>query len=167
MLPQEYHLSEHHLLIFLLQVLLLLGLARGLGEVFRRWGHPPLVGEIFIGILLGPSILGRLFPALQQAIFPPDPLQHTMLETVSWFGVLFLLLETGLEVDVSTAWRQRGPALKIGIIGVIVPLALGFFLSLWLPDRYLAVPTQRVTLCLIPGHNHGDQRYGDYCPRVA
>ncbi len=151
MLHQEYHLSEQQLLVFLLQVLLLLGLARGLGEILRRWGHPPLVGEIFVGVFLGPTILGRLFPTFQQVIFPPDLLQYTMLETMSWFGVLFLLLETGLEVDVSAAWRQRGPALKIGIIGVIVPLALGFVLSLWLPDHYLADPTQRVTFALFLG----------------
>ena len=74
-----------------------------------------------------------------------------MLETVSWFGVLFLLLETGLEVDVSAAWRQRGPALRIGIIGVIIPLILGFLLSYLLPDRYLADPDQRLIFALFLG----------------
>lgn len=144
-------MDEHRLFIFLVQVLLLLGLARGFGEVLRRFGHPALVGEILIGVLLGPTLLGRALPALQAAIFPPDPVQHAMLETVSWFGVLFLLLETGLEVDVSAAWRQRGPALRIGIIGVVVPLALGFALSLGLPDRYLARPDERLTFALFLG----------------
>jgi Kef-type K+ transport system membrane component KefB len=144
-------MNEHHLLIFLLQVLLLLGLARGFGELLRRWGHPPLIGEILIGVALGPTILGRALPELQQAIFPLDAIQQSMLETVSWFGVLFLLLETGLEVDVSAAWRQRGPALRVGTIGVIVPLVLGFLLSLGLPDRYLADPEQRVTFALFLG----------------
>ena len=151
MLPQEPALSEHHLLIFLLQVLLLLGLARGCGEVLRRWGHPPLVGEILVGVCLGPTLLGRLFPGFHHVLFPPDPIQLAMLETVSWFGVLFLLLETGLEVDVSAAWRQRGSALRIGIIGVIVPLLVGFVLSLWLPDRYLPAPDQRITFALFLG----------------
>ncbi len=144
-------MTEHHLLIFLIQVLLLLGLARGFGEVLRRWGHPALVGEILIGVMLGPTVLGRALPELQVAIFPPDVIQQSMLETLSWFGVLFLLLETGLEVDVSAAWRQRGPALRVGTVGVVVPLALGFFLSLGLPDRYLADPGQRVTFALFLG----------------
>ena len=43
-------MSEHNLLVFLLQVLLLLGLARSFGEVLRRFGAPPLVGEILIGV---------------------------------------------------------------------------------------------------------------------
>ena len=119
-------MHEGQLLVFLLQVLLLLGLARGVGEILTRWSQPALVGEILIGVLLGPTILGRAAPELQAAIFPVDPVQQAMLETLSWFGVLFLLLETGLEIDVSAAWRQRGPALRIGIIGVLVPLALGF-----------------------------------------
>lgn len=144
-------MSEHNLLLFLVQVLLLLALARGFGAVLRHWGHPPLVGEILIGVLLGPTILGRALPELQLAIFPPDAIQQSMLDTVSWVGVLFLLLETGLEVDASAAWRQRGPALRVGIVGVIVPLALGFVLTLGLPDRYLVDPEQRVIFALFLG----------------
>ena len=151
MLPHGHYLSEHHFLIFLLQILLLLVMARGFGEVFRHWGHPPVVGEILVGLLLGPTLLGRLSPELYSTLFPPDPIQYTMLETVSWFGVLLLLLETGLEVDVSAAWQQRGPALRIGIIGVVVPLAVGFLLSLLLPDAYLATPDQRLTFALFLG----------------
>ena len=151
MLPHGHYLSEQHFLIFLVQILLLLTLARGFGEILRRWGHPPVVGEILVGLLLGPTLLGRLAPELYLALFPPDPIQHTMLETVAWFGVLLLLLETGLEIDVSAAWRQRSSALRIGIIGVIIPLALGFLLSLFLPDRYLAAPDQRIIFALFLG----------------
>ena len=74
-----------------------------------------------------------------------------MLDTVSWFGVLFLLLETGLEVDLSAAWRQRKSALRIGVIGVLVPLAVGFGLSMLLPDRYLSDPSTRVVFALFLG----------------
>jgi Kef-type K+ transport system membrane component KefB len=143
--------TEQHLGIFLVQVLLLLGLARGLGEVLRGLGHPPLVGEIAIGLLLGPTILGRAWPALQIALFPAAPIQLAMLDTVAWFGVLFLLLETGLEVDVSAAWRQRGPALRIGVIGVLVPLVVGFGLSWLLPDQYLTSPGVRLPFALFLG----------------
>jgi Kef-type K+ transport system membrane component KefB/mannitol/fructose-specific phosphotransferase system IIA component (Ntr-type) len=66
-----------------------------------------------------------------------------MLETVAWLGVLFLLLETGLEVDFSSAWRQRGDALKIALTDIIVPMIIAFIPSLFLPTRYLADPDQR------------------------
>jgi Kef-type K+ transport system membrane component KefB len=144
-------LEDAHLLIFLFQVLLLLGLARAFGELCRRFGQPRLVGEILVGVLLGPTILERAAPAAYAWLFPADPLQHVMLETVAWIGVLFLLLETGLEVDVSSAWRLRGPSLRIGIIGVVFPLALGFGLSLLLPARYLAPGANRTVFALFLG----------------
>ena len=144
-------MTEENLGLFLLQVLLLLGSARGLGAVLRHFGYPPLVGEIAVGLLLGPTLLGRALPALHAALFPADVIQQTMLETVSWLGVLFLLLETGLEVDLSAAWRQRGPAIKVGVVGVIVPLAAGFGLSLLLPEQYLAAPDTRIPFALFLG----------------
>lgn len=144
-------MSEHHLLIFLVQVLILLTLARSAGELLRRWGHAPIVGEILVGVLLGPTLLGRAAPELQQLLFPEDPIQQSMLDVVSWFGVLFLLLETGLEVDVTAAWRQRGPALRIGVIGVLVPLIVGTVLCFMLPDRYLIDPDERFIFALFLG----------------
>ena len=60
------------------------------------------MGEIGTGILFGPTILGRLWPGLQTRLFPSEVVQQGMLETVSWFGVLFLLLATGFEVNISS-----------------------------------------------------------------
>jgi len=144
-------MTEHNLLVFLVQVLVLLVLARSAGELLRHFGQAPIVGEILVGVLLGPTLLGRALPELHAALFPPDTVQRSMLDVVSWFGVLFLLLETGLHVDVSAAWRARGPALRIGIIGVLVPLLLGSALSFLLPDRVLADPDQRLIFALFLG----------------
>jgi Kef-type K+ transport system membrane component KefB len=143
-----HFINEQNILVFLVQIFLLLGLARGLGEAFRRWKQPALTAEILIGIILGPTILGRLLPGVYQAIFPPDPIQQNMLETVGWIGVLFLLLETGLEVDFSSAWRQRGDALKIALTDIVVPVVIGFGASMLLPDGYLAQPGHRIAFAL-------------------
>ena len=118
-------MTEDHIGLFLIQVLVLLGLARGAGELLRRAGYPALVGEIAVGLFMGPTLFGRALPELHLALFPPDLIQQAMLDTVAWFGVFFLLLETGLEIDVSAAWRQRRPALRVGIIGVLIPLIIG------------------------------------------
>jgi Kef-type K+ transport system membrane component KefB len=143
-----HYLNEQNILIFLIQVLLLLGLARGLGEMFRRWNQPPLTAEIFVGILLGPSILGRFFPQIHNFIFPPDPIQQSMLETLAWLGVLFLLLQTGLEIDFSSAWRQKGDALKIALLDVIIPMVIAFVPCMFLPDRYLVDPDRRLSFAI-------------------
>jgi len=142
------HIEEHNIFLFLVQVFLLLGLARGLGEIFRRWKQPALTAEILVGILLGPTILGRFFPGLHEAIFPQDVVQLNMLETVGWLGVLFLLMETGLEVDFSSAWRQRGDALKIAVTDIVVPMLIAFPACVILPAVYLADPERRVIFAL-------------------
>lgn len=139
-----HYLNEQNIFLFLVQVFLLLGLARGLGELFRKWKQPPLTAEILVGIFLGPTIFGRFMPSLHQAVFPANVIQQNMLETVAWVGVLFLLLETGLEIDFSTAWRQRGDALKIAFADILIPMAIAFVPCLLLPDRYLADPGQRM-----------------------
>jgi Kef-type K+ transport system membrane component KefB len=140
-------LDQKNIFIFLIQLFLLLGLSRGLGELFRRWRQPPLVAEIIVGVFLGPTILGRFLPAMYHSIFPADPLQMKMLETVAWLGLFFLLLEIGLETDFTSAWRQRGDALKIALNDVAIPLALGFAASMLLPARYFD-PTHRIIFAL-------------------
>ncbi len=139
-----HYLNEQNIFIFLVQIFILLGLARGLGEIFRRFRQPPLTAELLIGILLGPTILGRFAPSWHQAIFPGNVIQQNMLETVAWIGVLFLLLETGLEMDFASAWRQKGDALKIALSDIIVPMTVAFIPCYFLPDHYLADPSQRL-----------------------
>ncbi len=143
-----HFINEQNILVFLVQILLLLGLARGLGEVFRRWKQPAITAEILVGIILGPTVLGRVLPGVHQVIFPPDPFQQNMLETVGWVGLLFLLLETGLEIDFSTAWGQRGDALKIALAGVLIPMVIAFVPCLFLPNAYFVQPDHRVVFSL-------------------
>lgn len=123
-------------------------LTRLSGEVLRRFKQPVLTAEILIGILLGPTILGRFLPNLFVILFPPDPIQQYMLETVAWLGVFFLLLDTGLEIDFSSAWRQRGPALLIAITDIIIPMIIAFIPSFFLPDQYLVSSEKRVIFSL-------------------
>lgn len=139
-----HYINEQNIFLFLIQIFILLGLARGLGELFAKWKQIPLTAEILVGIVLGPTILGRVLPLLHQGLFPPDPIQQSMFDTIAWFGVLFLLLEAGLEIDFSTAWRQKGDALKIAVSGIIVPMIIAFVPSLFLPQRYLVNPEQRL-----------------------
>jgi len=143
-----HYLEETHIFLFLLQLLILMGSARGLGELFRRWKQPALTAEILVGVLLGPTILGRFLPEMQMALFPPDAIQQSMLETVAWIGVLFLLLDTGLEIDFSIAWRQRGNAMVIAISDIVLPMVISFVAVVFLPSRYMVDPSQRIVFAL-------------------
>lgn len=136
-------LDESHILLFLVQFLLLLGSAKLLGILFLRLRQPTVTADILVGVVFGPSILGRLAPALQRTLFPPDPFQISMLDTVAWIGIFFLLLVTGLEVNFSSVWKQKGKALWISLSDIIIPILISAAVLAFLPSRYMLEPQRR------------------------
>lgn len=121
-----HYLNESHILLFLVQILVLLGCARTLSVVCESIKVPSIAGEILAGILLGPTLLGRVAPSFQAWLFPIDDTQSIMLETVSWLGVFFLLLSSGFHVNIKQAFRSGRAAMLIGIVGVLFPIAVGY-----------------------------------------
>ena len=96
-MPMLTPVSEHELLLFWLQLAILLATARGLGHVARVLGQPRVVGELTAGVLLGPTVLGRLLPDLSAALFPGDRVQSALLLGVAWPGIPLLRVVTGLR----------------------------------------------------------------------
>ncbi|WP_101298435.1 cation:proton antiporter domain-containing protein [Halegenticoccus soli] len=141
-------LGHHELLVLFLQLFLLLFVARGLGELARRANLPSVVGELLAGIVLGPSILAAIAPGLFTALFPQEAAQYHLLEVVSWFGLIMLLILTGLETDLDLIQSRAKSATYISIAGIVVPFALGFGLAYNLPDAFLAGADQRLVFSL-------------------
>jgi Kef-type K+ transport system membrane component KefB/nucleotide-binding universal stress UspA family protein len=141
-------LGHHELLLLLLQLALLLLVARGLGECMRRINIPPVVGELLAGVLLGPSLFGLVLPMLQTQLFPKSQAQSDLLSVVSWLGVLFLLVVTGLETDLNLILRKGRTALLISFGGIIVPFVTGLGLGWLLPESFLAAPAERLVFSL-------------------
>jgi Kef-type K+ transport system membrane component KefB len=75
--------------------------------------------------LLGPSVFGTIWPAGQQAIFPPSASDRQMLNAVSELGVLLLLLLTGMETDLALVKRVRRTAVITSAAGIVIPFACG------------------------------------------
>ena len=141
-------LGHHEVLLLLVQLALLLAVSRGLGELMRRIRLPPVVGELLAGVLLGPSLFGLVLPGVYAQVFPKSQLQADLLSVVSWLGVLFLLVVTGLETDLNLIIRKGRTALTISLGGIIVPFATGLGLGWVLPDDFLADPNQRLIFSL-------------------
>lgn len=141
-------LNESHVLLFLVQVVLLLGLARAAGLLLRRYGQPAITGEILVGVVLGPTLLGRFLPGIHAAVFPSDPAQWGMLETLAWMGILFFLLQMGLETDFMAAWRQRKEGLLIAVSDIVLPMAIAFVPCLLLPASALGATGDRLLFAL-------------------
>ena len=87
----------HAVFLLLIQLALLLMVARSGALLARLFGLPAVVGELAAGIVLGPTVFGHYAPGLFAAIFPQTVEQFHLLETVGVLGMVFLLLLTGLE----------------------------------------------------------------------
>ncbi len=144
-------IGEHNILVFLIQIVILLGLARGLGEIFRRRGQPTITAEILVGVIMGVTVLGRLFPGLHGFLFPVEEVQMNMLDTFAWVGILFFMLDAGLDTNLATAWRQRGPALILSVSDLVIPMALAFGLVFFLPGRYIGPGSTVLVFALFIG----------------
>jgi Kef-type K+ transport system membrane component KefB len=141
-------LSEKQILYFLIQFILLVLTARLLADLMRRAGQATVIGELMAGVVLGPSILGKLLPNIERMIFPPDPIVNHLIEALAWIGVIMLLLCTGLETDFDILRNIRRAAALVSSVGIVVPFAGGFLLGWYLPAVYLAAPNQRLIFAL-------------------
>lgn len=144
-------MNEGQLLLFLTQVMIVLACARVLGEIFRRFDLPPLVGEILAGVLLGKTVLGQVAPGTFEALFPDDPTQLALFDVTAQIGILLLLLVIGLEVDVASAWKLRRQSLSVAVCGVVVPLALGTGMAWFTHGAWSSPDIPRLAFALFIG----------------
>lgn len=119
-------LSHHDIAILFLGLGILLGLARLLGELALRFHQPAVLGELMAGIVLGPTLLGAVVPEWTAAIFPAEGPVSFAFDGLTSLAITLFLLVAGMEVDLSTVWRQGRAALIIGVAGMVLPFAVGF-----------------------------------------
>jgi Kef-type K+ transport system membrane component KefB len=114
----------------------LLGCAKLAAELMQKIGQPPVLGEISVGIFLGPTVLGHYRPHVYETLFPRTGPMPIVLETVTTLGVVFFLLTAGLEIDLRSIFRQGKSALLVSIFGVAFPFASGVLAASAFP-RYM------------------------------
>ena len=137
-------LSGHAVFLLLLQLALLLTVARLGGELSRRCGLPTVVGELAAGIALGPTVFGHCLPGAFAFVFPDTAQQFHLLDVVGTLGMVLLLLLTGLETDIRLLRNVGRAALVASAAGMFLPFGLGFALGYVMPDSFLAQPDHRL-----------------------
>ena len=143
------HASSELLFVGQLAALMLVG--RLLGEVMLRFKQPAVIGQLLAGLVLGPSFLGALVPGFQHALFPAAPEQKAMLSAVAQFGILLLLLLTGMETDLKLVRQSGRAALLAALTGIVVPFACGVALGEFMPDAMVPDPHRRLVTALFLG----------------
>jgi len=125
--------NEGELLHMLIALVVVIATARGLGSIFRNAHQPPVVGEILAGILLGPSLLGRLAPGAEAYLFPAAV--GPFLNIIAQVGVILYMFLVGLELDPALL-RKRGHAtIAISHASIVTPFLLGALIALILYPR--------------------------------
>ena len=131
-------LSATEITRLLLALAVLLGLARLLGEVARRYQQPMVIGEILAGILLGPTVFQYISPGGYQYLFPAAageaPSIFVAQESLFMLSAILLLLVAGMEVDLRLAIKHGKAALLVSALGVSAPFVLGFVVAYFAPN---------------------------------
>jgi len=131
---ENFRTSLGVLLMQIIVVLIMAGLFR---RLFRSIHQPPVMGEMLAGIVLGPSVLGLIYPPAVSFLFPPASLET--LRLLSQIGVVLFMFVVGMEVNVRQLREKGSAAVMISHASIVVPFLLGTALSLFL-YRELAPP---------------------------
>ena len=123
--------------ILLTQIIVILTMAGLFRRLFRRIGQPPVMGEMLAGIVLGPSVLGLIYPPALSFLFPASSLET--LRLLSQIGVVLFMFVVGMELNLRHVRERGSAAVMISHASIIVPFLFGAALSLLL-YRELASP---------------------------
>jgi len=120
-----------HVLIALLAVLVT---GQVLSWLLRYLGQPQVMGEVLGGILLGPSVLGWLWPEAAAFLLPPFLVPY--LNVLAQLGVILYVFLVGLELNPAVLHERFRSLLAITHAGIMAPFLLGAFLALYLYPRF-------------------------------
>jgi Kef-type K+ transport system membrane component KefB len=107
------------------------------GWAVGKLGQPRVIGEIIGGILLGPSILGRLAPSTTSWLFPQSSL--AAFDILSTIGLILFLFLIGAQIDLTEVRRHSVTASLASISSVVLPFVLGIALAPMLRSRFAPV----------------------------
>jgi Kef-type K+ transport system membrane component KefB len=124
------HGTLPHVLLALIVIIIA---ARVLGALFRRMAQPPVIGEVVAGILLGPSLLGRVAPSVSDYVLPPAVAPY--LQIIAQLGVILFMFLVGLELDTSLLRKRTRATIAISHASIVLPMALGVVAAFFIHDE--------------------------------
>jgi Kef-type K+ transport system membrane component KefB len=120
--------------LLLVQMAVVLAVTVLCGWIARKLGQSRVIGEIIGGILLGPSVLGRISAHASAVLFPVDSLK--ILETLSTVGLILFLFLIGMELDYAQLYRQRRVAVLSSGTSILIPFLAAILLAHSLRSRF-------------------------------
>lgn len=115
-----------------------------LGNLARRLGQPPVIGEITAGIAMGPSVLGLLPGDLTHRIFPADA--RPLLSSIAQVGLLLFMFVIGWEFEKSLLRNRKAEAATVSLSSILLAFTLGVGLAIVLHSQHSTVNGKEVSL---------------------
>jgi Kef-type K+ transport system membrane component KefB len=146
----EKSMVLYHVLVALVAILLL---GRWLGKLFVHFGQPRVIGEMVAGIMLGPSLLGHIWPDAMHFILPtsgPNDIRGA-LGIISQIGVILYMFLVGLELNAGLIRSRAHATVAISHTSILAPFLLGAILALWLYPRFATSDVQFTSFALFMG----------------
>ncbi|MDR2954661.1 MAG: cation:proton antiporter [Prevotella sp.] len=140
---------HHSVGLLLLQIIIIIVVARILGWLFKKIGQPMVIGEILAGIILGPSLLGMYFPEVSAFLFPPESLGN--LGILSQIGLVLFMFVIGIDLDLGLLRDKAHNAVVISHASIIIPFALGIGLAYYIYTSYSPQHVQFSSFALFIG----------------
>ena len=124
---ESYLALEKTLLLLCADLAIIIGSARVFGWLFGKVGQPPVVGEILAGVILGPSLAGRLYPGAMEAMLTPKT--TGVLSAMAQVGLVLLMLLIGLEFPFDRLRDAARASFFVAVAGIAVPFASSYALA--------------------------------------
>ncbi|HJT74659.1 MAG TPA: cation:proton antiporter, partial [Chitinophaga sp.] len=143
------HNIQNPLALLLLQIIVILLVARLFGRLANAIGQPSVVGEIVAGICLGPSLFGWLWSSGSAFLFPVDSFKN--LQFLSQIGLAFFMFVVGMELDTHKVKNKAHDAVMISHASIVVPFFLGVCLAYYMYQQFAPANVSFLSFALFMG----------------
>lgn len=126
-------------------------LSRLVAELGRKIKMPIVMGEILLGVLIGPTVLGAIHPHFFETLFPKAGTAKIALEGITSLAVIMLLFVAGLEVQMQVVLKQGKTAIYTSITSMLIPFILGFCTVWFFPNIFTFPPEYHLIYSLFFG----------------
>ncbi|MEN9919062.1 MAG: hypothetical protein RL662_1498 [Bacteroidota bacterium] len=135
--------------LLLLQIIIILFSVRFFGWICQKLGQPTVIGEIIAGVVLGPSLLGAMFPEISEAIFPASSIGSIKL--LSEIGLVLFMFIVGMELDLKVLKNRANDATLISHTCIAILFTLGIILSYFIYPHFSPENVRFVPFALFMG----------------
>lgn len=145
-------LTHNELIVLFLSISIMLIFSRVVAELGKRIKMPVVMGEILVGVLLGPTVLGLISPGTITYLFPVEGSVSVAMHGITSLSIVMLLFVAGMEVQLPVVLQQGKSAVYISIASLLIPFSSGFILS-WLAPHLFddIVETNRLLFSVFLG----------------